>query len=165
MDESGNIIKKLDLSPHPEGGFFKEIYRSTIRIAPGHLPHGYKSERRLATSIYYMLVKYQYSKFHRIRSDELWYYHQGCGLKIHEVDKEGNKHIHFLGTNIEKGEKPQVLIPAGNVFAAELTNKDAFGLYGCMVSPGFDYADFELFEEDDLSNTYPQHKELFQKFC
>ena len=165
MDESSNLIKQLNLSPHPEGGFFKELYRSTIRMTPGQLPYGYKSERRLATSIYYLLVKYQYSKFHRIRSDELWYFHKGSSLKIYEIDKEGNKHLHFLGINIDKGEKPQVLIPAGNVFAAELMDKDTFGLFGCMVSPGFDYADFELFEENDLSNTYPEHSELFQKFC
>ena len=157
-------IQHYNLQPHPEGGFFRETYRSVLETEKKNLPIGYDDDRHLSTSIYFLLRSGEKSKFHRLRSDEMWYYHYGSALKIILIDQEGNKHNRLLGPNIEKAEKLQVLVPGGTVFAAEVSEKESYSLIGCMVSPGFEYADFELFAQDDLIQAYPQHRELITRF-
>jgi predicted cupin superfamily sugar epimerase len=157
-------IQHFNLQPHPEGGFFRETYRSTLEIENKELPVGYNGNRRLATSIYYLLRSGERSRFHRLRSDELWYFHYGSVLKIIMIDQEGQKHTRLLGANVEKAEHMQVLIPSGTVFAAEVSGKESYSLIGCMVSPGFEFDDFELFRQDDLIQAYPQHTELIKRF-
>lgn len=158
-------IQHLDLKPHPEGGFFKEVYRSTIGVSKDELPVGYKSARRLSTSIYYLLRSGDISRMHRLKSDELWYYHFGSSLKVIYIDHEGKKHTKILGNNPEKAEYFHILIPAGNIFAAEVIDPDSYSLISCVVSPGFEYEDFELFSKDDLLQAYPKHADLFEKYC
>ncbi|MCG8702142.1 MAG: cupin domain-containing protein [Bacteroidales bacterium] len=164
MIDANYWIKHLNLMPHPEGGYFKEIYRSSIKMNRTDLPFGYQSERRLCTSIYYLLESGQFSRFHRIRSDEMWYYHHGSSIKIYMIDKEGNKQSCVVGPRIEKAEKPQLVVPAGTIFAARLVDKDSYGIFGCMVAPGFDYLDYELFEKDDLLQAFPRHADLIERF-
>lgn len=157
-------IQHYNLQPHPEGGFYRETYRSALEVENKYLPVGYNGDRRLSTSIYFLLRSGEKSKFHRIRSDELWYFHFGSTLKIVLIDQIGNKHTRMLGANIEKAEHMQILIPGGTVFAAEVHEKESYSLIGCMVSPGFEFGDFELFAQDDLIQAYPQHIELIKKF-
>lgn len=157
-------IQHFNLRPHPEGGFYRETYRSTIEVENMDLRYGGQGKRRLSTSIYYLLRSGEKSKFHRLRSDEIWYFHYGSALKILIIDQEGNKHTRLLGANIEKAEHMQVLIPAGTVFAAEVIEKNSYSFIGCMVSPGFEFEDFELFSQDDLMQAYPQHSELIREF-
>lgn len=157
-------IQHFNLIPHPEGGFYRETYRSTLEIVNKDLPIGYSGDRRLSTSIYYLLRSGEKSRFHRLRSDELWYFHYGSVLKIVLIDQEGRKHTRMLGANAEKAEHMQVMIPAGTVFAAEVSGKESFSLVGCLVSPGFEFEDFELFSQDDLIQAYPQHSDLIRKF-
>jgi uncharacterized protein len=157
-------IQNLDLMPHSEGGFYRELYRSSIEIDAGGLPKSFKDSRRLCTSIYYLLRSGEKSKLHRLKSDELWYYHIGSALKIIMIDHEGNKHTKLLGPNFDKAEHFNILIPAGTIFGAEVTDKDSYSLFSCLVSPGFEYADFEMFDKDDLVQAYPKHTEIIEKY-
>jgi hypothetical protein len=158
-------IQHLSLLPHPEGGFFKEVFRSNISVNREDLPRGYKSLRRLATSIYYLLRSEDISKMHRLRSDEMWFFHFGSPLKVIFIDQEGKKHTKMLGNNPEKAESLFLLIPAGNIFAAEVPEPNSYSLVSCVVAPGFEFEDFEMFSKDDLIQAYPKHAEIFEKYC
>jgi predicted cupin superfamily sugar epimerase len=164
MQNAEYWIQQLNLLPHPEGGFYKEVYRSSLKIRKDNLPHGFNGERRLCTSIYFLLRSGDISKFHRLHSDEIWYYHFGGSLKIIQIDQEGNKHTCHLGTQIEKSEQMQILIPAGTIFGAELLSKNTYGLFSCVVAPGFEFEDFEMFDREDLIQAYPKHSELIEHF-
>ncbi len=157
-------IKHLNLQPHPEGGFFRETYRSHLEIDHNMLSVGYSGSRKLSTSIYYMLRSEEISRLHRLQSDELWYYHFGSSLKIVMIDQEGKKQTKVLGANLEKAEQLQVLIPSGTIFGAEVIDSDSFSLLGCMVTPGFEFDDFEIFDREDLLQAYPKHADLINKF-
>jgi uncharacterized protein len=164
MNTAEYWVQHLNLIPHPEGGFFREIYRSSISVEKKMLPLGYKDSRRLATSIYYLLRSEDISHFHRLRSDELWYYHFGSGVRIVIIDQEGHKQTKLLGPKIEKAEHMQVLIPAGTIFGAEVIDSDSFSLIGCAVTPGFEFEDFEMFNKEDLLQAYPKQAEIIEKF-
>jgi uncharacterized protein len=165
MDNAEYWIQHLGLLPHPEGGFYKETYRSKISIDSKVLPLGYKNSRRLATSIYYLLRSGEISHFHRLRSDELWYYHTGSSIRIVIIDQEGHKQTRLLGPRAEKAEHLQVIVPAGTLFGAEVIESDSFGLFGCMVSPGFEFDDFEMFNKEDLKQAYPKQSEIIEKYA
>ena len=154
------LVNALQLQPHPEGGFFKETYRSPITIHP----EGFNGPRQLSTSIYYLLQQGDFSAFHRIASDELWHFHYGQDLLIHELSGQGYT-CHRLGTAFEKGARPQVLIPAGAWFASEPAEESAFCLAGCTVAPGFDFRDFELAKAAELAGRYPEHASLIHRLC
>ncbi|MBN1951121.1 MAG: cupin domain-containing protein [Bacteroidales bacterium] len=164
METAEYWIQHLNLLPHKEGGFYREVFRSSIGIEQYHLPIGYDGSRRIVTSIYYLLRTGDVSKFHRLRSDELWYYHHGSSIRIIIIDREGNKHTKFLGPRIEKAEHLQVLVPAGAIFGAEVIGNNTYGLCGCMVAPGFEFSDFEVFEKEDLIQAYPKHIDIINKF-
>jgi predicted cupin superfamily sugar epimerase len=157
-------IQHLKLLPHPEGGFFRETYKSKINIEQQTLPYGFKGSRRLCTSIYFLLRTQDISRLHRLKSDEIWYYHYGSSLKIVLIDQEGNKHTKILGPNAEKAEQLQVEIPAGTIFGAQVTDENSFCLVGCIVTPGFEFSDFELFDREDLLQAYPKHSDVINKF-
>ncbi len=164
MNDPQFWIQHLNLQPHPEGGFFRETFRSVMEVAHKQLPYGYSGDRKISTSIYYLLRSGEISRLHRLRSDELWYYHFGGSLRIVMIDHEGNKHTKILGAKLEKAERPQVLIPAGTIFGAEVMESDSFSLLGCLVSPGFEFDDFEIYERDELLQVYPKHAEIINKF-
>lgn len=126
--------------PHPEGGYYKEIYRNSSKQ---HF-NGFEGTRSLSTSIYFLLEKGQKSALHRIKSDEIWYFHDGQTLEIIELDEHGNEKITLLGKNISEGEIFQHVVPANTWFGARLAEYSDFCLVGCQVSPGFDFRDFEL---------------------
>jgi predicted cupin superfamily sugar epimerase len=157
-------IEKLGMLSHPEGGYFKESYRSDELVLTDHLPGRFNGDRNFSTSIYYLLEEDQYSKLHRIKSDEMWHFYDGSGLDIYEIDKDGELMIHKLGLDIENGESPQVLIKAGNWFGAKVNNQDSFCLAGCTVSPGFDFNDFEMAEREALIILFPKHREIIEQF-
>ncbi|HMQ68140.1 MAG TPA: cupin domain-containing protein [Ignavibacteria bacterium] len=163
MKSSAYWIEKFGMGDHPEGGYFKESYRSGEIIKSGHLPQRYNGDRNFSTSIYYMLRGDQYSKLHRIKSDETWHFYDGSGLDIFEIDIDGNLTVHKLGLDLEEGQTPQVLIKAGNWFGAEVNKPDSFCLAGCTVAPGFDFEDFELGNRDDLIKQFPEHKKIIDR--
>lgn len=148
------FINSLNMLPHPEGGYFKESYVSKdLLINEG---------RSLYTSIYFLLKTGEVSNFHRLKSDEMWYFHCGEALTIYMISPKGELIERKLGLNIEKGEFPQILVPKNYIFGSAM-NKDGFSLVGCMVSPGFSFEDFELFEREYLINKYPKHEKIIKK--
>ncbi len=155
-----SLVKALDLQPHPEGGYYRETYRSTGSIPAHVLEAGYGGDRCYGTAIYYLLEAGQFSAFHRIRQDEGWHFYLGGTLHVHAIDREGLLTTHRLGTGLERGETPQCLIRGGTWFGAEVAAPDGYVLAGCTVSPGFDFADFEMGSRDDLKDRFPQHAEL-----
>ncbi len=163
MEETSFLIQELKLQPHPEGGFFSEIYRSHEMIERGSLPKRYTGNRSFSTSIYFMLLKEQVSLFHCILSDEIWHFYKGSPVIIHCLDKKGYKSVK-LGNNLSNNEKFQFVIKAGTWFAAEVENKNSFSLVGCTVSPGFDFSDFELARRSKLLTSFPNLNDLIIRF-
>ena len=137
---SEDYIQHLQLIPHPEGGYFKETYRSPLEIALV----GFDDERSISTSIYFLLEKGQQSALHRIKSDEIWFHQDGDCLEIIEIDEDNEEVITRLGKNIIQGEVLQHIVKAGRWFGARLKSESSFCLVACQVSPGFDFRDFEL---------------------
>ncbi len=155
-------IHKLELIKHPEGGYFREIYRAgemfSIDPPKKHL------KRNASTSIYFMLEGTQKSKFHRLKFDELWHFYDGTCAKVYVIDEKGNLSELIIGKDTERGEVFQLAIKKNNWFAAEVMDKKSFALIGCTVSPGFDFSDFELANKEFLLKKFPQYKSLIQKF-
>lgn len=133
-------ISHLGLTAHPEGGYFRETYRSKEELP---FP-GFEGNRSYCTSIYFLLKAGQTSALHRIKSDEIWCHHDGDCLEIIEIDEQGKEIITLLGRNIAQGESLQHVVKAGRWFGARLQENKGFSLVGCQVSPGFDFRDFEL---------------------
>lgn len=159
IDKVQKLVKKLDLLPHPEGGYYKEMYRSTELIEQNALPERFPAARNFMTSIYFLLEQGSFSAFHRIQSDELWYFHQGADIKIHVILKDGTYKYFQLGPEKEM----QCCVPAESWFASESTG--TYSLVSCAVAPGFDFEDFELADKEKLSFIYPQHTSLIDQFC
>jgi predicted cupin superfamily sugar epimerase len=157
------LIENLELTKHPEGGYFKEVYRSAENL--GQLPARFSGERSTATSIYFLLNENDKSHFHKIRSDETWHFYSGSSAIIHMINKNGEYSKVVVGPNISEGEVFQFTIPYSVWFAAELVEKSSFGLFGCTVAPGFDFQDFELARADELKKLCPVEKDLIVKFC
>lgn len=159
------FIKHLQLQPHPEGGFFKEMYRSEGIIAPPCLPSRYDGARSFSTAICFLLQRNEFSAFHRIASDECWHFYEGGTLLIHVMDEEGNYSCIRLGRNTEEGEVFQFVVPADHWFASEPAPHAEFTLVGCTVAPGFDFADFEMADAKTLAEKYPAHHSLILRLC
>ena len=161
--DAENIIEKLNLLPHPEGGYFKEIKRSDEYIPGELLPERYKGRRTFYTSIYYLLQDKDKSHFHKVNSDETWYFHTGSSITIHLLSEENNYSKIVLGNDVPADELPQFTVHRGVWFAAELNEEDSFGLFSCNVAPGFEYDDFELAKSDSLIKLFPNQRELIKK--
>jgi len=157
-------IEKLGLTKHPEGGYYKEIYRAAESIEKSALPARYNSARNVSTAIYFLLNKSDKSHFHKLNSDELWHFYDGTSLTIHMITEEVEYTVQRLGRNLEHGEVYQCVIPKGTWFAAEVDDKKSFTLIGCTVAPGFNFADFTLAKRNDLIALFPGHKKLIEQF-
>ena len=156
------FVKNLNMIAYPEGGFYKEIYSSEENITSKELRVNFEGSRILWTSIYFLLRDGEVSNFHRLKSDEMWYYHSGSPLTIYMISPEGEFITEQLGLNIENGEKPQVLVPKDYIFGSAMNN-EGYALVGCMVSPGFEFRDFELFKRSFLLEKYHQYEEIILK--
>jgi uncharacterized protein len=142
MTERPPLASKLDLRQHPEGGWFRETWRSATSCAPA----GYSAQRSAATAIYFLLQPGERSRWHVVRSDELWLWHSGGPLTLRlggndETPRDGN--VVVLGSDLLAGQRPQVLVPGGTWQSAEPAAGQPV-LVSCVVSPGFDFADFRL---------------------
>lgn len=163
MSEIDKIIQKLQLKPHPEGGYFKEVYRSKGFIDKACLPSEFSGKRNYSTSIYFMLTSDSFSAFHRINQDEIWHFYKGSPIKLHIISDKGDYTNVIIGNNLEKDETLQYIVPAKYWFAAEVINKNDYSLVGCTVSPGFDFNDFVLPKRKQLIALFPQHKNIITK--
>lgn len=160
MQKDANYyIQHLGLESHPEGGYYKGTYASEQSM------DAFGTTRKLYTSIYFLLGEGDVSHFHRLKSDELWYFHGGSPLLVHVIDEEGNYFEHKLGLDLENGEIPQVLVPKNSIFGSSVIENGAFSLVGCMVAPGFDFEDFELFTQKELLEKYSQHEQIIRKLA
>jgi len=155
-------IQALGLEPHPEGGFFKVSYRSQITAPNEDLPDNFSGERVLAGSIYYLLIGEDFSALHTLQQDELWAFHDGTGLIIDMLDAEGTHSQKSLGKDPTSADQPQVLVPAGRLFAASVRD-GGYALVSCVTIPGFDFADWEMPSRKSLLETFPQRRELVTK--
>ncbi len=163
QDKIQSLVTQLGLLPHPEGGYYKEVYRSEEVIPASALAEKYEGERNCCTSIYFMLTSTAFSAFHRIAQDEIWHFYQGAPIDLHLLSPEGEHTLIKLGHNFLAGEVPQAVVPAGYWFGAEVAGENNFSLVGCTVSPGFDFRDFELAERETLTQAFPQHSALIHK--
>ena len=153
-DKVNTYISALELLPHPEGGFYKETYRSE-GITP--TPQG---GRNLSTAIYFLLEKGNFSAFHRIKSDEVWHFYDGDPLSVYVIHSNGTLDEIKLGLNLSKGQMPQAVVPANCWFASMVAEGGDFSLVGCTVAPGFDFRDFEMAKRTELAAEFPQHLEI-----
>ena len=143
------IVKHLDLLPHPEGGYYKETYRSNIETNFD----GFNGKRNVATSIYYLLEKGDFSALHRIKSDETWHFYSGDALELVEITPEGKVIETKIGNRFELNEVPQYTVKAGNWFGSRSSGE--YSLVGCTVYPGFDFIDFEMGDREQLLKEFP----------
>ncbi len=151
-----DIIKRLGLREHPEGGYYREIYRSPLKVGIDGL------ERCAATCIYFLLTGDTFSAFHRLKFDEIWHFLEGSALKIYSLHDKSSLRAVELGHGDEKGRQLQHVIPAGTWFAAEVAAGD-YALLGCTVAPGFEFGDFELAKRENLIRDFPQYSGLISR--
>ena len=156
-----HYIEHLKLQPHPEGGYYRETYRS-----PGEVPapKGFNGHRNYATTIYYLLPQNEFSAFHRIKSDEGWHFYAGQTLLIHVLNENGYSCLR-LGSDLAEGESFQHMVPAHSWFASEPAPATSYSLVGCTVAPGFDFRDFEMAEKEALQIQFPAYKSLIARLC
>ena len=153
--EAAQVIEALGLQPHPEGGFYREIFRSPAQVQAG-------ARRRAAgTSIYFLLPEDAHSAWHVVQSDEQWHHYAGAPLKLHLLRDDGHETM-LLGSDVLKGELPQAVVPAGVIQAARPLG--GWSLMGCTVAPGFDFEDFEINLAEDLHQRFPSRRQLIDEF-
>jgi predicted cupin superfamily sugar epimerase len=160
--EAARLISRLNLQPHPEGGYYRETYRAEEAV---HRP-GLAVDRSAGTAIYYLLSGDAWSAWHRIKSDEIWHFYAGGPLLVHVLDGRGGLTTHRLGNAItDPGCVFQTVVAAGYWFAAERVRPDRYTLAGCTVAPGFEFSDFELADADRLAADYPAHRALVARLA
>lgn len=153
-----HYIHQLNLLPHPEGGYYKEVYRSDLSISAGALPQGFGGNRQMCTSIYFLIEQGNFSAFHRIKSDETWHFYDGSALEVIEIQTNAILKKTSVGRDLKKGDQLQYTVKANTWFASRVKAGGDFSLVGCTVSPGFDFKDFEMAQRTKLLENYPQHK-------
>ncbi|HQN20236.1 MAG TPA: cupin domain-containing protein [Syntrophobacteraceae bacterium] len=163
IEEAARWIEELNLSKHPEGGYYRQTYRSKESVRKEHLPDRFSGPRAFSTAIYYLLPGDEVSRFHRLQSDEVWHFHAGSSLTLYIIDDEGSLVQMELGASIERGEALQVVIGAGKWFGALVNDPASYSLVGCTVSPGFEYEDFEIGDRQDLIQKFPRHHRIIEK--
>jgi uncharacterized protein len=158
------IVELLGLKPHPaEGGYFAETYRSGVRLPPEALPGIYGGPRDASTGIYYLLTPSSISAMHRLTTDEIFHFYLGDSVEQLQLMADGSGRVVRLGPALERGERPQVVVPAGTWQGASLVTGGRFALLGCTVAPGFEYEDYEHGERDKLVEAYQSYADLITR--
>ena len=159
--EARAIVERLSLSPHPEGGFFRETFRARERL------EGVRGgqARAASTAIYFLLPASAFSAFHVVSSDEAWHWYDGDPLELHVIAPTGEHDVHVLGRELGAGQRPQHVVPADHLQAARpRIGPRGFSLCGCTVAPGFDFADFVMPDRPTLTERFPAHTTLIERF-
>jgi len=159
------LVQLHGMQPHPEGGYYKETYRSGEAIAKDSLPERFAGDRSFSTAIYFLLEQGNFSAFHKIKSDECWHFYAGQTLEVYVIHHNRQLEIIKLGSDIANGETFQYVVPAECWFASRPAENAAFCFVGCTVAPGFDFADFELAKANELIAIYPQHAAIIKGLC
>lgn len=163
MQSAEQWIQSLQMRRHPEGGWYREFYRSNESIPQRCLPVRFAGDRAFSTAIYFLLEGTEFSALHRIQQDELWHFYDGSPLTVHVIDTVGNYSAIALGRDLSTGQRPMALVRGGCFFGATVDDSSSYALVGCTVSPGFTFDDFEMPGRERLLNLYPQHHDIIVK--
>ena len=176
MKDARYWIETLRLAPHPEGGYFRQTYKSQVKVNRAEPDQAHpiakdatkagqppRCARTASTAIYFLLEGQNFSAFHRLQSDEMWHFYAGSPLLVHVIDPAGDYSSILLGNDPEAGQVFQAIVPAGCWFASHVSDWKGWSLVGCTVAPGFEFEDFELARRDELMASYPQHREIIQR--
>jgi uncharacterized protein len=155
MITAEKLVKLLGLKPHPEGGYYRETYRSDEIIGKGALPERYTGNRRYGTAIYYLLTRETFSAIHRIKTDEIYHFYLGDPVELVQLRPDGSGCVVMLGNDIAGGAQVQAVVPRGAWHGARLAEGGNYALLGTTVSPGFEFADFEIGDRSELTHAYP----------
>lgn len=151
LPSAEDVIAALELSPHPEGGFYRETFRAAMQVTSALT----RADRAASTAIYFLLREGDLSALHRVRSDEAWHHYLGAPLELHTISPTGVHERVMLGKDLARGERPQYVVPADTWQAARIVG-EGYGLFGCTVAPGFDFEDFSLPTRDELVDLFPE---------
>lgn len=151
MQPKEYFIEHLNMHPHVEGGYYVETYQSEVET----------DGRPIASSIHFLLTDQNFSAFHRLDAQELWYYHYGAALHVEMIHQDGTHQTVKIGPNLDEGEVLQYCVPKGAIFGSHVTH--GFSVVGCMVAPAFQYQGFELCQREALLERYPEHKDIIMR--
>jgi predicted cupin superfamily sugar epimerase len=161
-----DLIRLLDLRPHPrEGGFFRETYRSGDLLPTAGMPARYVSQHSASTAIYYLLTPHTVSALHRLQSDEVFHFYLGDPVRMLQLFPDGAGKMVLLGSELVRGQAPQVVVPHGVWQGSVLEPGGAFALLGCTVAPSFDFADYESGQREVLLKLYPAHADMIRRLA
>jgi predicted cupin superfamily sugar epimerase len=154
-----DVIERLGLTPLPgEGGYFREVWRSGLEIPGAALPAAYAGPRAAGTAIYYLLTADTFSALHRLPGPEIFHFHVGDPVEMLQLRSDGSSEVIVIGADLERGMRPQVIVPGGTWQGCRLAAGGRFVLMGTTMSPGFDVADFELGVRDALIARWPSER-------
>lgn len=146
-DRADHLIRALDLSAHPEGGYYREVFRSPMTVHPADG----RDSRSSLTSIYFLLIAGDHSSWHVVQSDEAWHHYEGDPLELSIIDPNSFKITRLVLGPIGEGQQPVQVVPAGHWQAARTLG--AYTLAGCSVAPGFEFSDFALMRNDEKAHS------------
>lgn len=158
-----DIIRTLGLVPHPEGGYYREIYRSAETVGRESLPERYDGDRQFGSSIYYLLTEDTFSAMHRLKTDEVFLYHLGDPVELLRLYPDGSGDIVTLGPVIDRGHMLQCVVPRDCWMGLSLVKGGLYGLMGTVMAPGFDFRDFEMGRREELTAEYPGFAEMIRR--
>jgi len=153
--ELSALIARLDLRPHPEGGWYRETFRDPRTV----LADGFDGPRSASTAIYFLLAEGHFSALHRILSDEVWHHYAGGDVEVTALSPEGTLRTLIVGHRAPDAA-PQAVVPAGEWFGARVADGGRWALVGCTVAPGFEFSDLELADRATLTASFPEHAEI-----
>jgi hypothetical protein len=156
-------IDHLDLESHPEGGYYRETYRTDASIPETALPDRFDGPRDVATLIYFLLPAESFSALHRIRQDEIWHFYAGAAITLHQIAPDGPYTTQTLGRDVRDGQQLHTVVPAGTWFGATVDAEEGYGLVGCTTAPAFEFDDFEMGDRAALTEAFPQHDGVIER--
>lgn len=157
MPTIDDLISRLNLLPHPEGGYYAETFRADETTNPGGR---YPSDRSTGTAIYYLLTPDTFSGMHILTSDEIFHFYLGDAVEQLHLFADGSHRMVEIGTDIVAGQRPQMVVPKNVWQGARLKPGGQFALLGCTVAPGFDFADFSMGKRADLMKRWPDATDM-----
>lgn len=157
FDHIEELRSRLGLVPHPEGGFYKETYRSSRQIQNSKQD---ASARALSTAIYYLLTADTFSELHSLSADEIFHFYLGDTVELLRLGADGDSEVIWLGQDVCGGEQLQALLPAGDIFGCRLKGGGTFALMGTTVAPGFDFADYVRGNRQELLERFADRRDL-----
>jgi uncharacterized protein len=164
MPTAEELIRHLGLQPHPmEGGFFRETYRAGDSWPAAALPTRYQAAHSASTAIYYLLTPSTFSAMHRLQSDEIFHFYLGDPVRMLQLEPNGAGRTIVLGSDVLAGQQVQAIVPRGIWQGSCLEPAGAFALLGCTVAPGFDYADYENGDRQNLVTQYPAFADMIRR--